>query len=61
MMIFENDTFRVLEVNESAISFYGYSREEFLNLSTKQLRTESELAAFDKLAPGFLGEGNVTT
>lgn len=60
MMIFENNTFRVLEVNKSAISFYGYSREEFLNLSTRQLPTESELEAFDKLASAFLSGESVT-
>lgn len=59
MIIFENDTFQVLEVNESAISCYGYSRKDFLELSTRQLRIESELDAFDKLSPAFMSNESV--
>lgn len=42
--IYEIETFRVLEVNEAALSHYGYTREEFLSLTLKDLRPEQEIA-----------------
>ncbi len=39
---------RIIDVNEAAIKQYGYSREEFLQLSTKQLRPEEDVSDFLK-------------
>jgi PAS domain S-box-containing protein len=37
-LVFDLETLQFLDVNEAAISQYGYSREEFLQLTIKQLR-----------------------
>lgn len=37
MFVFDIDTLKILEVNESAIFKYGYGREEFLELSMKDI------------------------
>jgi PAS domain S-box-containing protein len=38
MAIFDYDSLRFLEVNDAAITHYGYSREEFLDMSIKEMR-----------------------
>jgi PAS domain S-box-containing protein len=43
MWIFRMEDLRILEVNESAIQKYGYSRDEFLNLTILDLRPSNEI------------------
>ncbi len=43
MWIFLANTLQIVEVNEAAISQYGYSREEFVGLTLKDLRPPEEL------------------
>ncbi len=38
MWVFDLETLRFLEVNEAAVSHYGYSREEFLAMTIKDIR-----------------------
>lgn len=49
MYIYEKDTFQFLEVNTSALRQYGYTRSEFLQLTAKDIRPQSELEAFYKI------------
>ncbi|MGE5624836.1 MAG: sensor histidine kinase [Bacillota bacterium] len=42
MWIFDGETLRFLEVNEAAIEHYGYSREEFLTLTIRDIRENPE-------------------
>lgn len=42
MWIYEGEGLRILNVNQSAIELYGYTREEFQSLTLMDLRTESE-------------------
>lgn len=44
MWIFDLNTLRFLEVNEEAIRHYGYSREEFLNMTIKEIHVEENIA-----------------
>ncbi|MHB1921730.1 MAG: PAS domain S-box protein [Chitinophagaceae bacterium] len=46
MWIFDVETLQLLSVNEAAIQHYGYSREEFLSLTTKDLRPKENIQAF---------------
>jgi two-component system, cell cycle sensor histidine kinase and response regulator CckA len=46
MWVFDIATLRFLEVNEAAIRRYGWSREEFLAMSVKDIRPPEELPAF---------------
>lgn len=43
MWVYNPITFRILDVNESALVLYGYSAEEFLNMTIKELRPEEEI------------------
>ena len=43
MWIFDLDTIRFLEVNNAALVHYGYSKEEFLNLSIEAIIHEEDL------------------
>lgn len=45
MFIFENDTLRFVEVNDSALKLYRYSREEFLRLKVSDIRLEGDQEA----------------
>lgn len=40
MWIFDPDTLMFLQVNESAVAKYGYTREEFTKMSVRALRTD---------------------
>lgn len=48
MWIFDQETLEILEVNDAAISQYGYSREEFLSMDARQLRPSYEVETFVK-------------
>lgn len=41
--IYDTDSLQFLEVNQAAISNYGYSREEFLAMTIKEIRAEEEV------------------
>ena len=43
MWVFDAKDLRVLAVNDSAVAAYGYSREEFLQLTIDRLRPEEEV------------------
>jgi PAS domain S-box-containing protein len=40
--VYDLSTFEILDVNEAAIQYYGYSRKEFLSLSLKALSPKEE-------------------
>ncbi len=42
IMIFDSDTRRFLDINESAVRLYGYSREEFLELKQSDVSADIE-------------------
>ncbi|MEX2285082.1 MAG: PAS domain S-box protein [Gemmatimonadota bacterium] len=44
MWVFDRASLRFLAVNHAAIHHYGYSREEFLNLTLKDIRPPEEVA-----------------
>ena len=41
--IFDMDTYQILDINEAAILHYGYSREEFLSMTTKDMRPAEDV------------------
>ncbi|MBB5622841.1 PAS domain S-box-containing protein [Pedobacter cryoconitis] len=47
MWIYDIDTLRFLEVNEAAIRHYGYSREDFLSMTIKEIRPEDTIPQFE--------------
>ncbi len=48
MWVFDLTTFKFLDVNEAAISHYGYSRENFLSMTVIDIRPEEEKERFKK-------------
>ena len=51
MWVYDVHTLQILDVNESAMERYGYSRPEFLGLTIKDLRPEEDLPKFLELLP----------
>ncbi|HEX7087338.1 MAG TPA: PAS domain S-box protein [Vicinamibacterales bacterium] len=45
MWLFDAETLRILDVNDTAIDFYGYSRDEFLSMSVTDLRPPEQVPA----------------
>ncbi|HET54632.1 MAG TPA: PAS domain S-box protein [Ignavibacteria bacterium] len=43
MWIYDVDTLKFIEVNDSAIENYGYTRDEFKNLTLKDIRPEEDI------------------
>lgn len=60
MWIYDPVTYEFLEVNNSAIHKYGYTREEFLNLTIRDIRPSSELARLNTVLanPDVKGHDN---
>lgn len=51
MMVFAPDSHAILRVNQSAVDTYGYSREEFLTLTVRDLKPEEDIPAlYDVIA-----------
>jgi PAS domain S-box-containing protein len=42
MWLYDMETLQFLEVNDAAVQTYGYSREEFLSMSIKDIRPEED-------------------
>lgn len=49
MFIFDPDTYRILEANNTALKIYGYTKKEFLNLTVKDIRPESDWKKVKKI------------
>ncbi|MEP6748445.1 MAG: PAS domain S-box protein [Bacteroidota bacterium] len=47
MWIYDKATLQFLDVNEAAVIHYGYSKEEFLQMTTTDIRPESERSKFN--------------
>jgi len=43
MFVYDNKTLRFLDVNEVAVKHYGYSKEEFLNMTIKEIRPQEDI------------------
>ena len=44
--IYDSETLHILDINEAAAATYGYSKEEFLNLSVNDLRVANDSVAW---------------
>lgn len=43
MWVFDSETYQFLEVNQTAVDLYGYSKEEFLIMSLKDIRPPEDI------------------
>jgi diguanylate cyclase (GGDEF)-like protein/PAS domain S-box-containing protein len=48
MWVHDPETLRILEVNDAAVTHYGYSREEFLSMSVTDLRPTEDVRAIHR-------------
>jgi len=46
MLVYDLETLKILEVNQTAVDFYEYSRAEFLSMTIKDMHPEDELVHF---------------
>ena len=49
MLVYNLETLSILEVNQTAIDFYGFSRDEFLSMTVKSLHPKEEILNFLQL------------
>ena len=49
MLIFDQETFKFLAVNDAAVKHYGYSRKEFLNMGAQDIRPEEDVESFKNI------------
>ena len=54
MWVYDLETLRILDVNEMAITKYGYSRDEFMGMRITDIRPAEDL---DKLAASLIARG----
>jgi PAS domain S-box-containing protein len=52
MWVYDVHTLQILDVNEAAIQRYGYSQDEFLAMTIRDLRPEEDVPKFLELLPG---------
>src|SRR6058998_528116 len=45
MWVFDSETLAFLDVNDAAIQHYGYSRDEFLGMTIKDIRLREDVPA----------------
>ena len=57
LWVYDDETLKILEVNEAALALYGYGREEFLRLKITDLRAEADVPDFIR----YLDEHRDTT
>jgi PAS domain S-box-containing protein len=46
IFVIDNATLRIVHVNDTAVDFYGYTREEFIGMSSTDLRPAEEVPGF---------------
>ncbi|MGM1057304.1 MAG: PAS domain S-box protein [Bacteroidota bacterium] len=58
--VYDLETFNILDVNQAAIDHYGYTKQEFLNLTIKDLRLQQEIPKLVELqTESEKREGNI--
>jgi two-component system cell cycle sensor histidine kinase/response regulator CckA len=62
MWVYDQETLEFLTVNDTAVQSYGYSQQDFLRMTLKDIRLEEDvpklLTATAVSPPGFNGEGS---
>jgi PAS domain S-box-containing protein len=55
MWVFDTQTLQFLTVNDAAVAHYGYSREEFLSMTLKDIRPPEDVTAMTSVISSDLG------
>jgi PAS domain S-box-containing protein len=54
--VYNKDTFAFKDVNQAAINHYGYSRDEFLSMTIKDIRPSEDIALIEKILKNTVKE-----
>lgn len=62
--VYDTETLNFLDVNQAAITHYGYSREEFLAMTIRDIRPEEDITALEEIlctdvVPGLFNKSSV--
>ncbi len=57
MWVYDFESLRFLDINEAAINHYGYSEEEFLSMTIKDIRPKSEISILENILAKNVKEG----
>ena len=57
-LVFDRETLAILAVNDATCALYGWTREEMLAMTVREMRTGEELARFDRLMEDRRREGH---
>lgn len=58
MLIYDNESFRFLEVNDVTVHHYGYSREEFLSMTIADIRPQEDIEKAIEVVSNMEGKYN---
>jgi PAS domain S-box-containing protein len=58
MWVVNLDTLQFIDVNEATVKNYGYSRDEFLNMTLKDIRSENEIPQMEQAIATLKHEPN---
>ncbi|HKB88014.1 MAG TPA: PAS domain S-box protein [Ignavibacteriaceae bacterium] len=47
MFVYDEETYKFVAANESAVNHYGYSKDEFLNMTIRDIRPEEDVPALN--------------
>jgi PAS domain S-box-containing protein len=56
MWVVDGETYAFLAVNDAAVSHYGYTREEFLSMNSKDIRPPEDVPVFMARVAGVAGD-----
>ncbi|MEJ5962679.1 PAS domain-containing protein [Pedobacter immunditicola] len=57
--VYDNETLKFLDVNKAAIENYGYSREEFLSMTLREIRPAEDVGKFEEMLQERLNESSL--
>lgn len=55
MLMFDDETLAILAVNEAAVRLYGFSREEFLSMTIREIRPPEDVPRLLEIVHGRVG------
>lgn len=56
MYVFDVETYEFLDVNQAAVQHYGYTKEEFLSMTNREIRPPEEIPALEKAVDEIVNE-----
>ncbi|WP_407431551.1 PAS domain-containing protein [Arcticibacter sp.] len=61
LLVYDLDSLRILDVNQAAIEHYGYTSEEFLSFTLRDIRPPEDIAILDEILREHVKPGHLHT